>query len=142
MAADRPSILAATTHEGFFPHWMAGPLGGLVPVLPRGSTALKYMFTGSVAVMFLSYLAVLAHARQLRARWVLAAIVAVHAIFFLSPPLALTDIFNYVNYGRMEVVHNLNPYTTIPILEPHSDPSYALSNWPRCRAPTDRCSRC
>jgi hypothetical protein len=135
MAADRPSILAATTHEGFFPHWMAGPLGGLVPVLPRGSTALKYMFTGSVAVMFLSYLAVLANARQLRARWVLAAIVAVHAIFFLSPPLALTDIFNYVNYGRMEVVHNLNPYTTIPILEPHSDPSYALSNWHQLLSP-------
>ena len=50
-----------------------------------------------------------------------------HAIFFLAPPLALTDVFNYINYGRMEVVHHLNPYTTIPILEPHSDPSYYLS---------------
>ena len=65
----------------------------------------------------------------------IAAIVAVHAIFFLAPPLALTDIFNYVNYGRMEVVHHLNPYTTIPILEPHNDPSYALSNWHQLLSP-------
>ena len=72
---------------------------------------------------------------RLRARWVIAAIVAVHAIFLLAPPLALTDIFNYINYGRMEVVHHLNPYTTIPILEPHDDPSYALSNWHELLSP-------
>jgi Glycosyltransferase family 87 len=59
----------------------------------------------------------------------------VHAIMLLAPPLALTDIFNYVNYGRMEVVHHLNPYTTIPILEPHGDPSYALSNWHQLLSP-------
>ena len=59
----------------------------------------------------------------------------VHAIFLISPPLALTDMFNYINYGRMEVVHNLNPYTTIPVLEPHNDPSYALSNWHELLSP-------
>ncbi len=72
---------------------------------------------------------------RLPARWAIAAIVAVHAIMFLSPPLALTDIFNYINYGRMEVVHHLNPYTTIPVLEPHNDPSYALSNWHQLLSP-------
>ncbi len=56
-------------------------------------------------------------------------------MFLLSPPLALTDLFNYVNYGRMEVVHGLNPYTTIPVLEPHSDPSYLLSNWHELLSP-------
>jgi hypothetical protein len=135
LAADRPSILSATTHIGYFPHWMAGPLGGLAPGLPRGTTALKYIFTGAVVAMFVGYLVVLAHARRLPAPWVIAAIVAVHGIFFLSPPLALTDVFNYVNYGRMEVVHHLNPYTTIPIFEPHSDPSYALSNWHELLSP-------
>jgi hypothetical protein len=135
LAADRPSILSATTHIGYFPHWMAGPLGGLAPGLPRGTTALRYMFTGAVVAMFVGYLVVLAHARRLPAPWVVATIVAVHAIFFLSPPLALTDVFNYVNYGRMEVVHHLNPYTTIPIFEPHSDPSYALSNWHELLSP-------
>jgi hypothetical protein len=66
---------------------------------------------------------------------VVGAIVAVHAIFILAPPMALTDVFNYINYGRMEIVDHLNPYTTIPILEPHSDPSYALSNWHELLSP-------
>ncbi len=50
MAADRPSLLAPTTHTGFFPHWMAGPLGGLWPGLTRNSTTLKYLFTGAIVV--------------------------------------------------------------------------------------------
>jgi Glycosyltransferase family 87 len=35
----------------------------------------------------------------------------------------------------MEIVHHLNPYTTIPILEPHNDPSYGLSNWHQLLSP-------
>ena len=134
-AADRPSLLSATTHTGFFPHWMAGPLGGLVPGLTRSPTKLKYLFTGALVVMYASYLIALKYVPLLRARWAIGAVLAVHASFFLAPPLALTDVFNYVNYGRMEVVHHLNPYTTIPILEPHGDPSYYLSNWHQLLSP-------
>jgi hypothetical protein len=129
MAANRPSLLSPTTHIGFYPRWMAGPLGGLWPGLTGNSTTLKYWFSGSIVVMYASYVIALRHAALLPARWVIGAILAVHLIFLLSPPLALTDIFNYINYGRMEVVHNLNPYTSIPIVEPHSDPSFILSNW-------------
>ncbi len=135
MAADRPSLLSATTHTGFYPHWMAGPLGGLLPGLTRSPTKLKYLFTGALVVMYASYLVGLKYVPRLRARWAIGAVAAVHASFFLAPPLALTDVFNYVNYGRMEVVHQLNPYTTIPILEPHSDPSYFLSNWHQLLSP-------
>ena len=135
MAANRPSLLASTTHVGFFPHWMAGPLGGLLPGFTRNSTTLKYWFTGAVVLMYASYLVMLRCTPELRARWVLGAILAVHVIFVLSPPLTLTDVFNYINYGRMEVVHHLNPYTTIPIVEPHNDPSYALSNWHELLSP-------
>jgi hypothetical protein len=134
-AADRPSLLSATTHTGFFPHWMAGPLGGLIPGLTRSPTKLKYLFTGALVVMYVSYLLALKYVPLLRARWAIGAVLAAHACFFLAPPLALTDVFNYVNYGRMEVVHNLNPYTTIPILEPHGDPSYYLSNWHQLLSP-------
>ncbi len=135
MAADRPSILAPTTHAGFFPRWMAGPLGGIWPGLTRNTTTLKYLFTGAIVAMYAGYLVGIAYLPRLGARWVIAAIVAVHAIFLLAPPLALTDVFNYINYGRMEVAHNLNPYTTIPILEPHNDPSYVLSNWHQLLSP-------
>jgi hypothetical protein len=134
-AADRPSLLSATTHTGFFPHWMAGPLGGLIPGLTSSPTKLKYLFTGALVVMYVSYLLALKYVPMLRARWAIAAVLAAHTCFFLAPPLALTDVFNYVNYGRMEVVHHLNPYTTIPILEPHGDPSYYLSNWHQLLSP-------
>ncbi len=134
-SADRPSFLAATTTGHYFPHWMAGPLGGLWPSLTRSTTGLRWLFTGPIVFMYACYLIGLRYVPLLRARWAIAAIVGVHAIMFLSPPLALTDIFNYINYGRMEVVHNLNPYTTIPVLEPHNDPSYAPSNWHQLLSP-------
>src|ERR1019366_8901402 len=135
LAADRPSILSPTTHVGFFPRWMAGPLGGIWPGLTRNGTTLKYLFTGAIVAMYGAYLAGIAYLPRLGARWVIVVIGVVHAIFLLAPPLALTDVFNYINYGRMEVVHHLNPYTTIPILEPHNDPSYVLSNWHQLLSP-------
>jgi len=135
MAADRPSIFSPATHTNFFPHWMAGPLGGIWPGMTRNATAQRYLFTGAIVTMYAGYLVALAYVPRLRARWAIAAIVAVHVIFLLAPPLALTDVFNYINYGRMEVVHNLNPYTTIPIAEPHSDPAFQLSNWHELLSP-------
>jgi hypothetical protein len=136
IAANRPSLFSATTHTGFFPGWMAGPLGGLLPWMTRNSTALRYLFTGTIVVMYVAYLFAFAYApRRLPTRWTIVAVIAANAVFFLAPPMALTDIFNYINYGRMEIVHHLNPYTTYPVLEPHSDPSYALSNWHELLSP-------
>jgi hypothetical protein len=134
-AADRPSVLSATTTANYFPHWMAGPLGGLWPWLTRDPKILRDLFTGALVVMYACYLASLRYAPRAPARFTIAAIVAVHVVLFLSPPLALTDVFNYVNYGRMEVVHHLNPYTTVPILETHSDPAFSLSNWHQLLSP-------
>jgi len=135
MTADRPSGLSPTTHTSFFPGWMAGPLGGLWPGLTSNGDTLKYLFTAALVAMYGCYLLVLRQLSQLAARLVIATIVGAHLIFLLAPPMALTDVFNYINYGRMEVVHHLNPYTTIPILEPHSDPSFTLSNWHELLSP-------
>ncbi len=135
VAADRPSGLAPTTHNDYFPRWMAGPLGGLWPGLTRDPVTLKYLFTSGIVAMYASYLVLLRRGQRLPRRGVLAAIGCVHVIFLLAPPLALTDVFNYINYGRMEIVHHLNPYTTIPIAEPHSDPSFILSNWHELLSP-------
>lgn len=135
VVANRPSYLSATTRPHFFPGWMAGPLGGMWPQFTRSTSALKYMFTAIVIAMYASYLLGLTRFSKLGARWVIAAILALQLIFFLSPPLTLTDVFNYINYARMDVVHNLNPYATIPALEPHSDPAYALSNWHELLSP-------
>jgi hypothetical protein len=132
VSADRPTFPPSHTH--FFPGWLAGPLGGLWPGFPRGE-AVKWVFTCSLLLMYGAYLLGLRYVPMLRTRWAIAAVVGVHFILLLSPPLALTDIFNYVNYARMEVVHHLNPYTTIPIYEPHDDPSFSLSNWHHLLSP-------
>jgi alpha-1,6-mannosyltransferase len=135
MAANRPSLLSPTTHTNYYPRWMAGPLGGLWPSLTDNGTTLKYLFSAAIVSMYVAYMIALRAAPRLPTRWIAAALVAVHAVFVLAPPLALTDVFNYINYGRMEVVHHLNPYTTIPISEPHSDPSFILSNWHQLLSP-------
>jgi hypothetical protein len=135
IAANRPSGITPTTHNNYFPGWMAGPLGGMLPWLTGDSETLRYLFTGGLVAMYVSYLVVLRHVGSLDTRWVIGAILAVHAIFLVAPPLALTDVFNYINYGRMEIVHHLNPYTTIPIVEPHSDPAFVLSNWHELLSP-------
>jgi hypothetical protein len=134
-AADRPSFLSSPSHVGFFPHWLAGPLGGLWPWLTRSSRAIKALLTGALVTMYAAYVVGLRYVPLLRARWAIATIVGVHAILLLSPPLSLTDVFNYIDYGRMGMLHGLDPYTTIPALGPHSDPSYALSNWHQLLTP-------
>ena len=128
-AADRPSFLSAPSHVGFFPHWLAGPLGGLWPSFTRSPAVLKSLLTGAIVVMYVAYLIGLKYVPLLRGRWAIATVLAAHVIFFLAPPLSLTDVFNYINYGRMGVVDHLNPYTTIPALEPHNNLSFDLSNW-------------
>jgi hypothetical protein len=127
-AAGRPSFLSAPTQAHYFPAWMAGPLGGIWPAL-TASASLRWLVTVAVVLAYAGYVVAVKHARHLRIGTVAKVIVAVQVIYLIAPPLALTDVFNYLNYARMEVVHHLNPYTTIPQLEPHSDPAFALSNW-------------
>jgi hypothetical protein len=134
LAASRASFLSPPSHAEF-PSWMSGPLGSLASWFEPGRNTLKLTFTFAVAGMYIAYLIVLACAPALRARWAIATVVVLHVIFFLAPPLSLTDVFNYINYGRMEIVHGLNPYTTIPSLEPHTDPSFLISNWHHLLSP-------
>ena len=131
LAAARPGILVPTAiaKTGDYPDWIAGPTGALTNWFVVSRHTERVLFTAAIATMLVAYVLVALVAPRLRARWVLGAIVIVHVIFFLSPPLSLTDVFNYLNYGRMEAVYHLNPYTTIPALEPHTDPTFLLSNW-------------
>ena len=106
-AAERHSFLSPTSRAGF-PHWMSGPLAGHMPGLSHKSTATDRVQRRGPA-MFLLYLVVLATHRALPAWTVVAAIGPVHLVFFLSPPLPLTDIFNYLNYARMGALSRPQP---------------------------------
>jgi hypothetical protein len=135
LAAQNFGWLSPTARPQFYPAWLAGPFSGLSPFSAPAHHALRLWISGVLGLMFLAYLLVLRDARRIDARWLLGAIFAVHLLFLLSPPLQYTDVFNYINYGRMGVVHHLDPYTTLPLREPHSDPAYSISNWHYLRSP-------
>jgi alpha-1,6-mannosyltransferase len=134
IASSRASILSPPSHIQF-PDWMSGPLGWIGRPIHFSQASLKLFMSTAIGAMFVAYLTVLACANRVRARWVIGAIVVLQVTFFLSPPLSLTDTFNYLNYGRMEILHGLNPYTTIPALGPTSDPTFLLSNWHQLLSP-------
>jgi len=134
IAASRASILSPPSRVDF-PGWMAGPLGWIGRGIRPHQATLKLILSSAVGGMFVAYLVVLSCASRMRARWAISGVVALQVIFFLSPPLSLTDVFNYMNYGRMEILHGLNPYTTIPALGPPGDPTFLLSNWHQLLSP-------
>lgn len=103
-AAAAPSRVVPLSRGGF-PDWLAGPLAGLGPVLsPVGFAVL-------MLVMFACYATALACADALPARLGIAFVVVVHLIFLVAPPLLQTDVFAYLAYARLEVLHDLSPYT-------------------------------
>jgi len=135
MAAERPSTFTPTSAGHYFPAWIAGPLRGLLPGLTRDENRLAWILSGVMLAMYVLYVLAFRFAERLRARWTIAALLAIHLAFLLSPPLQYTDVFNYVHYGRMGVLQGLNPYTVIPALTARSDPSFALSNWHHLLSP-------
>ena len=102
-AAAAPSGLIPASWHGM-PGWMAGPLPGIGDGLTSGS------FSGLFVVMSACYVALLFV--RLDARLTVAAIVALHVLFLLAPPLLSSDVFGYIDWARAGALHGLNPYAT------------------------------
>lgn len=134
IAAGHPGYVSPFGRD-LFTGWLAGPLSGLGRSIHIGYRTVRFDETIGIGAAFFCWLIALACGSRMHARIAIAGIVALHVIFFLSPPLSLTDVFNYINYGRMGVVHGLNPYATTPNLEPHTDPAFLLSNWHHLLSP-------
>ena len=132
-AAERPSVLTSA-HKGAFTAWFAGPLRGLLPGLTRSQSMLERGLHGALLAMLGAWLLVLLGGHTVRGGVIVGAVAALNAIFLLCPPLALTDLFNYLGYARLDVVHHLNPYVQLPVAQ-RSDPVYAYSNWHHLRSP-------
>jgi alpha-1,6-mannosyltransferase len=100
------------------PASLAGPLAGAG--LKLGVFALIAAFV----TMFVSYAVATRAAERLRPRTVVIAILALHAIVLLAPPLFSSDVFSYEAYSRMGAVYNSNPYlhgpSAIPLAGLHS----------------------
>jgi alpha-1,6-mannosyltransferase len=109
-------------HHGL-PSAIRGPLHLLGLSLSGTEFAVLFILMG------LCYLGVLAFADSVRVRVGIGAIVALHVIFLIAPPLLSSDIFNYVGYARLDAVHGLNPYVH-PLAAAPTDPSYIYVGWP------------
>jgi hypothetical protein len=75
-----------------------------------------------------AYVVLLALARRLRAdrrsaAWAIALVGALQLIVFAGPILFSTDVFSYIAYARMGVLHGIDPYLNGPIAI-RGDPVY------------------
>jgi hypothetical protein len=102
--ASQRSVLVPSRYGGM-PSWLRGPLSG------TGYLLTPYNFGHVVMVMIACYLVALLCAPALHVRWIVAAIVAIHALLVLGPPLLSSDVFGYLDWARMGALHGLNPYS-------------------------------
>jgi hypothetical protein len=77
---------------------------------------------------FLAYLGVLACAPRLPRRLLWAVIAALLVAFACLPPLLSHDVYSYVDYARLGVLHGLDPYVSPPSSFP-SDAAFPQVDW-------------
>jgi alpha-1,6-mannosyltransferase len=126
-AAGSPSIYVPG-RSGGWPGWLAGPLRGLGLGLSSSG------FQTLTLIMCASYVAVLLTTRALSLRAIAATILAANLILLLGPPLISQDVFGYLAFARMGVLHGLDPYTHVAFEAP-TDPVYPFIGWPHLHSP-------
>jgi alpha-1,6-mannosyltransferase len=105
------NVVLATS--GGSPGWLLGPFRGLGAGFADGGLG-GPLFYALMWVSMLAYCALLATARSVSPRAIAGAIVGAHVLFALAPPLLSQDVFSYISYARLDVLHGLDPYTHSP----------------------------
>ncbi|MGA3363259.1 MAG: glycosyltransferase family 87 protein [Solirubrobacteraceae bacterium] len=126
--ASAPSSAVAQAAPHFFPGWLAGPLRGLG--LETSTTGLELL----VIAICACYAVALRCAGAISARRLWSAIVLAHLAALLAPPLFSGDVFGYIGFARLDVVHGLSPYVYTAAAAP-SDPIYHLLGWTTLTTP-------
>jgi Glycosyltransferase family 87 len=132
-AAERPGPLSGPAQHGF-PSWMVGPLAHRLPALPDSPPMLQADLTRALAVLGITWLVAVLCASRVPAPLVWIGVTATQIVLVLGPPLSLTDVFNYLHYGRMAATYGLNPYVALP-LSATKDPAYPFTNWHHLPSP-------
>jgi hypothetical protein len=114
--------------------WLVGPLGHRLPSLTPSTVTLRTELDVALGLLAICWLLATWLAPRVRVEWVAAALVLCSVVFFLGPPLSLTDLFNYLHYGRMGATYGRNPYVALPLSAAH-DPAYRFSNWHHLPSP-------
>src|SRR3954452_25311294 len=122
-AAPDSNLVNATS--GGSPGWLLGPLRFAGIDAASGPLAGPLFYAG-LWVGVLLYVVVLWGARSLPARVAIGAVVGLHLLFLLAPPLLSHDVFSYIAYARLGVANHLNPYTHAP-LDIRGDPGFTYA---------------
>jgi Glycosyltransferase family 87 len=126
--ASVPSQFVRWSLQIGYPGWLRGPLDGLAePITVKG-------FIGLSILLYVLYLIAVWTADAIRPAWAFAAIAALHLIFLLGPPMYLTDVFNYLGFARLDVLHGLGPYAHHPNAVP-GDAVFPYVTWPDIGSP-------
>ena len=110
---------------GGSPAWLLGPLAFAGSSAAAGPLAGPGYYAGLCLTLVL-YAVVLVLAPSISRRAIVIAVVALHVIFALAPPLLSQDVFSYIAYARLGVEHGLNPYTHAPLDIP-TDPVFGFA---------------
>jgi alpha-1,6-mannosyltransferase len=114
--------------SGGWPGWLSGPLHGLG--LGIGSSS----FQALTLLMCAGYAAVLLTARVLPGKAIAVAIVAANLLLLVAPPLISQDVFGYLEFARLGVLHGLDPYTHVAAEAP-TDAVFPFIGWPFQHSP-------
>jgi hypothetical protein len=117
------NVVLATAERS--PGWLLGPFRPFGLDGADGSLAGPLFYTG-LWIAMLAYVAVLASAGAIGPRLAAGAIIGFHLLFLLAPPLLSQDVFSYISYARLDVVHGLSPYTHSPDAVP-TDAAFAFA---------------
>jgi hypothetical protein len=105
-----------------YPGWLHGPLGWLELDLTNDGLAWLLI------ALFAFYLGALACADAIPVRTGLAAIAGLHLLYVLAPPLLSSDVFGYIDIGRLGAVHGIDPYSPADTPLP-DDEVYLYRRW-------------
>ena len=92
------------------------------------------IFSCVLVAMLIAYGVAMAAIRSLTMRSIVIVVVILHLILLLSPPLQLSDIFNYMGYARLGALHHISPYTH-GISSEHFDPIFQFASWDNLKSP-------
>jgi hypothetical protein len=120
-AAAGSNLVLATS--GGSPGWLLGPLRFAGIAAADGPLA-GPLFYAALWLALILYVVVLRGAPGIGTRLAIGAVVAMHVVFLLAPPLLSHDVFSYIAYARLGVANHLNPYTHAPLDIPN-DPGFA-----------------
>ena len=123
VAAPHSTVVLAAGERS--PDWLLGPWRVLGAGGADGRLTGPLFYAGLWAAM-LAYVVVLGAARAIGPRLALGSIAAFHVLFLLAPPLLSQDVFSYISYARLDVLHGLSPYTHSPDAVPQ-DTAFAFA---------------